>query len=134
MMNTILRNFAQKNTNSVYVYQVNHPDKPIFKKYFKYFLENGYSEKDAKSIADLFQSSADKADIFECDHIQKLGETNNLILRCTDGVELYARAFGTKTNQFICKLSLETALCLADTGIATWEHTSRHFLEYYFLA
>ena len=133
MLNTIFGAFAAKK-NTVPVLYVESARRPIFDKYFKYFIENSYSEDEAKLIANIFQDSADDADIYEDINIQKLQETNYLSLCCSGTVGLYACPFGTKHNHLVCRLSLETALHLAETLEISWERTSRHFLEYYLLA
>lgn len=135
MLNTILRCLAAKrNPNPVPVFQAKPMDKTIFNRYFMYYVDHGYLEDDAKLISDVFQDSADDADVFENINIRSLQETNYLCLCCWGIVGLYACPKGTRDNQLICKLSLETALTLADTWKISWEHSSRHFLEYYSLA
>lgn len=133
MMNTIFSRFSAKR-NYCPALQVKPENRPIFDKCFKYFIEDGYSEQDAKLISDVFQDSADNADVYECDSIQELAKANSLSLCCSGIVGLYACPFGTHDNQLVCRISLETALFLVNAGVATWERTSRHFLEYYALA
>mgnify|MGYP007067131790 FL=1 len=135
MLNTIFNCLtAKRNMSPVLVSQVTPKDKNIFNKYFTYYVNHGYSEDDAKLISDTFQDSADDADVFESIDIRGLQETNYLCLCCWGIVGLYACPKGTRDNQLICKLSLETALTLADAWKINWEHSSRHFLEYYSLA
>ena len=76
----------------------------------------------------------DKAIFDKYFDIRNLQPTNYLSLCCLGVVGLYACPKGTNDNQLICKLPLETALKLADAWGICWEHTSRHFLEYYALA
>lgn len=123
MMNTLLATRTPKSQ-----------DKSIFNKYYRYFIEGGYSEKECKLISDLFQNSADNADVFESNGLQTKMATSHLSLCCMGVVGLYACPKGTNNNQLICRLSLETALFLAEACGICWEHTSRHFLEYYSLA
>lgn len=133
MLNTILSRFTAKR-NYFPALQVKPVNRPIFDKYFKYFIEDGYSEQEANLIADIFQSSADEADVFECNCIQELAKTNSLSLCCNGSVGLYACPLGTHDNRLVCRISLETALSLANNDLVQWERFSRHFLEYYFLA
>ena len=91
-------------------------------------------EEKIQIISNVFQDSADDADVHENIDIRNLQPTNYLSLCCLGVVGLYACPKGTNDNQLICKLPLETALKLADAWGICWEHTSRHFLEYYALA
>lgn len=135
MLNTIFNCLtAKRNTSPVLAFQVTPKDKAIFDKYFTYYVNDGYSEDEAKLISDVFQDSADDADVHENIDIRNLQPTNYLSLCCSGVVGLYACPKGTNDNQLICKLPLETALKLADAWGICWEHTSRHFLEYYALA
>lgn len=135
MLNTILSRFTAKRNYRLPALQVKPVKRPIFDKYFKYYVEDGYSEQEANLIADIFQASADNADVFECSCIQELAKTNSLSMCCNgSGVGLYACPFGTRDNQLVCRISLETALSLANNDLVQWERFSRHFLEYYFLA
>ncbi len=135
MLNTIFNCLtAKRNASPVLAFQVTPKDKAIFDKYFTYYVNDGYSEDEAKLISDVFQDSADDADVHENIDIRNLQPTNYLSLCCLGVVGLYACPKGTNDNQLICKLPLETALKLADAWGICWEHTSRHFLEYYALA
>ncbi len=135
MLNTIFNCLtAKRNASPVLAFQVTPKDKAIFDKYFTYYVNDGYSEDEAKLISDVFQESADDADVHENIDIRNLQPTNYLSLCCLGVVGLYACPKGTNDNQLICKLPLETALKLADAWGICWEHTSRHFLEYYALA
>lgn len=135
MLNTIFSCLtAKRNTSPVPVFQVTPKDKTIFNRYFTYYVNHGYTEDEAKLISDVFQDSADNADVHENIDIRNLRSTNYLSLCCSGVVGLYACPKGTRDNQLICKLSLETALKLAGAWGICWEHTSRHFLEYYALA
>ncbi len=135
MLNTIFNCLtAKRNASPVLAFQVTPKDKAIFDKYFTYYVNDGYSEDEAKLISDVFQNSADDADVHENIDIRNLQPTNYLSLCCLGVVGLYACPKGTNDNQLICKLPLETALKLADAWGICWEHTSRHFLEYYALA
>ena len=136
MLNTIFRCLAAKRNSHIVpvIVPVVRKDKSIFNKYFRYFIEDGYSESEAKLISDVFQNSADHADVYGDIDLHALASTSRLSLCCTGVVGLYACPKGTSNNQLVCKLSLETALSLAKTWDIRWEHTSRHFLEYYFLA
>mgnify|MGYP006922124392 FL=1 len=135
MLNTIFNCLtAKRNASPVLAFQVIPKDKAIFDKYFTYYVNDGYSEDEAKLISDVFQDSADDADVHENIDIRNLQPTNYLSLCCLGVVGLYACPKGTNDNQLICKLPLETALKLADAWGICWEHTSRHFLEYYALA
>ena len=135
MLNTIFNCLtAKRNTSPVLAFQVTPKDKAIFDKYFPYYVNDGYSEDEAKLISDVFQESADDADVHENIDIRNLQPTNYLSLCCLGVVGLYACPKGTNDNQLICKLPLETALKLADAWGICWEHTSRHFREYYALA
>lgn len=135
MLNTIFNCLtAKRNTSPALVFQVAPKNKNIFNRYFTYYVNHGYSEDEAKLISDVFQDSADDADVHENIDIRNLRSTNYLSLCCSGVVGLYACPKGTRDNQLICKLSLETALKLAGAWGICWEHTSRHFLEYYALA
>lgn len=133
MLNTISGSFTAKR-NYRPAHQVKPASRPVFDKYFKYYVGDGYSEQEAELIADIFQTSADNADIWEYNRIQELAETNSLSLYCGGNVGLYACPFGTGDNQLVCRISLETALSLADNDLVQWERVSRHFLEHYSLA
>lgn len=127
MMNTIFSSFAAKGNTNI--------TRPIFDKYYKYFVALGYTEEDSSLIADLFQTSANKGlDVLVREYITKLESKGSLILRCLGPVELFIRPFGGNETQRICPLSLDMAIRLADANVAGWEHTSRHFLEQYNLA
>lgn len=127
MMNTMLNSFAAKGNANI--------TRPIFDKYYKYFVALGYTEEDSSLIADLFQTSANKGlDMLVHEYIRKLEGKGSFILRCLGPVELFIRPFGSSETQRICPLSLDTAIRLADANTAAWEHTSRHFLEQYNLA
>ncbi len=135
MLNTIFNCLtAKRNTSSALVFQATPKDKTIFNRYYTYYVNHGYSEDEAKLISNVFQDSADDADVHENIDIRNLQPTNYLSLCCLGVVGLYACPKGTNDNQLICKLPLETALKLADAWGICWEHTSRHFLEYYALA
>ena len=135
MLNTIFNCLtAKRNTSSALVFQATPKDKTIFNRYYTYYVNHGYSEDEAKLISNVFQDSADDADVHENIDIRNLRSTNYLSLCCLGVVGLYACPKGTNDNQLICKLPLETALKLADAWGICWEHTSRHFLEYYALA
>ena len=135
MLNTIFNCLtAKRNTSSALVFQATPKDKTIFNRYYTYYVNHGYSEDEAKLISNVFQDSADDADVHENIDIRNLQPTNYLSLCCLGVVGLYACPKGTNDNQLICKLQLETALKLADAWGICWEHTSRHFLEYYALA
>ena len=135
MLNTIFNCLtAKRNASPVLAFQVTPKDKAIFDKYFTYYVNDGYSEDEANLISDVFQDSADDAVVHENIDIRILQPTTYLSLCCLGVVGLYACPKGTNDNQLICKLPLETALKLADAWGICWEHTSRHFLEYYALA
>lgn len=135
MLNTIFNCLtAKRNTSPIPFFQAKPEDKTIFNKYFSYYVNDGYSEDEAKLISNVFQNSADDADVYENIDIRSLQDTNYLSLCCSGLVGLYACPKGTRDNQLVCKLSLETALRLADAWGICWEHISRHFLEYYSLA
>ena len=135
MLNTIFNCLtAKRNTSSALVFQATPKDKTIFNRYYTYYVNHGYSEDEAKLISNVFQDSADDADVHENIDIRNLQPTNYLSLCCLGVVGLYACPKGTNDNQLICKLPLETALKLAGAWGICWEHTSRHFLEYYALA
>lgn len=127
MMNTIFNSFAAKRNTNI--------TRPIFDKYFKHFVDLGYTEEDSSLIADLFQTSANKGlDVLVREYITKLESKGSLILRCLGPVELFIRPFGGNETQCICPISLDMAIRLADANVAGWEHMSRHLLEQYNLA
>ena len=57
MLNTIFNCLtAKRNTSPVLAFQVTPKDKAIFDKYFTYYVNDGYSEDEAKLISDVFRS------------------------------------------------------------------------------
>ena len=109
-------------------------DSSTYDKYFKYYVEEeAYSPEDASLIANLFQRSADDADGTVVD-VASLEADNHLSLFCLGVCGLYANPKGSTDNHLVARLSLETMLQLAKKWGIRWEHTSRHFLEYYDLA
>lgn len=64
MLNTIFNCLtAKRNTSSALVFQVTPKDKTIFNRYYTYYVNHGYSEDEAKLISNVFQDSADDADV-----------------------------------------------------------------------
>ena len=81
MLNTIFNCLtAKRNASPVLAFQVTPKDKAIFDKYFTYYVNDGYSEDEAKLISDVFQESADDADVHENIDIRNLQPTNYLSL------------------------------------------------------
>ena len=57
MLNTIFNCLtAKRNTSPVLAFQVTPKDKAIFDKYFTYYVNDGYSEDEAKLISDVLHS------------------------------------------------------------------------------
>ena len=99
MLNTIFNCLtAKRNTSPVLVFQATPKDKTIFNRYYTYYVNHGYSEDEAKLISNVFQDSADDADVHENIDIRNLRSTIYLSLCCSGVVGLYACPKGTRDN------------------------------------
>lgn len=103
----------------------------LYDKYYQYYLERGFSHKDADLIASLFEESTMKAEPFYS--LSEMEGKGNLCLYCL-GMETSIYCHNSNGEVVEChNIPLETAIMLHYQNIVRFERHSRHFLEYFWL-